>query len=175
MAKRGTKTQPLPQPVASIPADKLLHPSLRNFAEAFRTGGLIRSDTQSATPITWDEQELACIDDGVREGFQTGTFEPLANLLKRNPWFIAHTVIVIQLLDLKKLAWCIEYSDSFPLSGYEEVYPNGTRQAAREALLTVFQGMWSAFFPGGFLKVKVPKARGRLRHLGAMGAGRTSY
>lgn len=150
--------------VPMIHPDELIHPYVLKHAKNLRAGKGIAFDQKFAVPYTWNAEELERIHNGIREWLKHGDFQILAKLLQDEPRRVSHTVIMLQLNRLKSLTHALEKTDT-DLEFYidEEVngplFPQGTRQAARNALLTIFQGMWNAFSPGT-LFVKQRKKRG---------------
>ena len=155
--------KPPPHQVPPIPPDALLPPWLLPYAKKLRNGKAIGFDERFSVPCKWNAKELALIHDGLREWLKHGTFDKLAELLKDDPCRIVHPVIRSQLRHLAKLSRGLEESDSFPDSIAGPFLSQGTRLAARKALETIFQGLWSAFSPGTLLYVKPRKVRGRRR------------
>lgn len=161
MGKPHKKETLPPRQVPQIHPDALLLPLLLPYAQELRNGKAIPFDEKFAVPVEWDAKELALIHDGIREWLKHGTFDRLASILKDDPFRIAHPVIRSQIRRLAKLSRGLEETDSFPDSYGGPLLPEGTRLAARTALLTIFQGMWSAFSPGTILHVKTRKSPGR--------------
>ncbi|GKS62895.1 hypothetical protein YTPLAS72_01990 [Nitrospira sp.] len=96
----------------------------------------------------------------MEQWLKQGDMDRLGALLRKDPFRIAHPIIRAQLHYLTELSRCIERSDPVAdLVTNEPVFPTGTRQNARTALLTMFQGMWNAF-ASGTLSVKQKKRRG---------------
>lgn len=162
MGKQLKTTFSASRQALSIPPDVLIDPLLLKYAQKIRAGRKIGFDPKFAIPCTWDEKELGLINDGLLEWLKQGDIDTLAALIKSNPVRIVHPVIRLQLTHLKKMARCLEESDSFPDNADVEVFRAGTRQAAQNALLTIFQGMWNAF-SSGILSVKHKHKRGHPR------------
>src|SRR5262245_41923950 len=166
MKKPRKKKQSLPHQAPPISPDALLHPLLLQYAEKLRKGKHIDFGEKFVTSCRWeDPKELGLIHDGIREWHKQGTPDRLAALLKADPSLIVHPVITIEIRHLKWLSTRVEKGDSrddWPSTEeFPQLFPQGTRYAARNALLTIFQGMWSAFSSSTTLFMKPLKVPGR--------------
>jgi len=157
------------QLVSPSPIDPagLIHPKLLPYSKKIRSGKKVEIDQEFEVPCRWNETELAKIHDGLREWLKQGSPEVLAKLLKDDPFRIVHPVIGLEIRHLSWLSRRCEQTDSLDEFYVEEqhgpLFPPGTRHAARTALLTIFQGMWSAFSPSTTLHYKARKVRGAPR------------
>ena len=164
MGKPGKprKKKPFPpQLTPQIGPDVLFSPLLLKYVQTLRNEKYIDLAEKFDVPYTWDDFELPIIQLKIRELLKYGSFDKLAWLLRRDPRGMVHPVIMNQMHHLAKLSRGPEEGAFYPYNYSGPFLPEDTRLKARKALLTIFQGMWSAFSPSTILKMKPQKDRGR--------------